>query len=205
MIRVALLLPIHCHSGQQADGTFGLCIGSSEGTQGENSGPDGSGQSPQGSGRDENGNTASDHAEMQAMLPFIHQCQAKLADGGVCKTLDPESCAPDPPPAHCEECKGKLMGCVKSLMGGANGGGSATSQGPESGASDGPCGDVCGPTCQTAADAHKQECHACAECHHQHQHDDGSHTSDQQMQGQHQQMQGQHQKKDKGKRKGKKK
>merc|ERR1719271_2377558 len=103
-----------------------------------------------GSGRDENGNTASDHAEMQAMLPFIHQCQAKLADGDVCKTLDPESCAPDPPPAHCEECKDKLMGCVKSLMGGANGGGSATSQGPESGASDGPCGDVCGPTCQTA-------------------------------------------------------
>merc|ERR1711959_540482 len=79
-----------------------------------------------GSGRDENGNTASDHAEMQAMLPFIHQCQAKLADGDVCKTLDPESCAADPPPAHCEECKNKLMGCVKSLMGGANGGGSAT-------------------------------------------------------------------------------
>merc|ERR1719498_1318708 len=30
------------------------------------------------------------------------KCQAKLEDGDVCKTLDPESCAPQPPPAHCE-------------------------------------------------------------------------------------------------------
>merc|ERR1712100_69776 len=65
-------------------------------------------------------------ADAAAWMPFIHKCQAMLADGDVCKTLDPESCAPDPPPANCAECKSKLTGCVKSLMGGANGGGSAT-------------------------------------------------------------------------------
>merc|ERR1712100_765856 len=127
----------HCQGGEQADGTFGLCMGSGDcrhgnnhclegvcnqedgickGTQGENSGPDGDG----GEGGE----------DMAALLPYIQKCQAKLPAGDMCKTLDPMMCAhSDPPPASCDECKSRLMGCVKDAAG--TGAGQGSGEGPD--------------------------------------------------------------------------
>jgi len=131
----------HCQGGEQADGTFGLCMGSGDcrhgnnhclegvcnqedgickGTQGENSGPDGEG----GEGGE----------DMEALLPYIQKCQAKLPAGDMCQTLDPMMCAhSDPPPASCDECKSRLMGCVKDAagMGAGQGSGEGPDEGPE--------------------------------------------------------------------------
>merc|ERR1711990_808218 len=133
----------HCQGGEQADGTFGLCMGSGDcrhgnnhclegvcnqedgickGTQGENSGPDGDG----GEGGE----------DMAALLPYIQKCQAKLPAGDMCQTLDPMMCAhSDPPPASCDECKNKLMGCVKNMKEAEHGAGQGSGEGPEHGGS----------------------------------------------------------------------
>jgi len=134
----------HCQGGEQADGTFGLCMGSGDcrhsnnhclegacnqedgickATQGENSGHDGDG-----------GEGGEGGEDMAVLLPYIQKCQAKLPAGDMCKTLDPMMCAhADPPPASCEECKSRLMGCVHDAagMGAGEGSGEGPDEGPE--------------------------------------------------------------------------
>jgi len=57
---------------------------------------------------------------MKAILPYVQECQLHLAEGDVCRTIDPMKCLIiddiDSTPRHCAACNSELEECVNTAV-----------------------------------------------------------------------------------------